>query len=125
MRIEIDENWLMTVTSGTLGEPDYQQEEIQIGAGKVPYTVNLDGCLAPTLPHPRLFIEDGWYAFQAAKDTIELFHYDVMSDNGTREHYAHYCTVTWDGGNSLDASLNDREDIPWEMLWDIFEGRAA
>jgi len=91
------------------------------------YKPGADGRLTLNTPAmtPRLFIGEGWYAFQTAPDTIELFHYDVMVDNGSQEHYAHYCTVTWDGGNSLDASRNDREDIPWEMLWDIFEGRAA
>ena len=39
MRIEIDENGLWTITSGTLGDPDYHQAQVQIGAGKVPYTV--------------------------------------------------------------------------------------
>jgi len=47
MRIDIDENWLMTITSGTLGEPDYRKEEVQIGLGKVPYTLNLDPMYQP------------------------------------------------------------------------------
>ena len=75
---------------------------------------------------PRLFIEDGWYAVQTANDTIELFRYDVMADNGNVEHYAHYCTVTRTGNHlSVSPSRDDRDDRPWEMLWDIFEGRAA
>lgn len=72
---------------------------------------------------PRLFIKDDWYAFQTSPDTIELFRYDVMADNGSVEHHAHYCTVTWKG-DYIDLS-GHREDHPWEMLRDIFEGRAA
>jgi len=76
---------------------------------------------------PRLFIDhdEGWYAVQTSPGTVELFHYNVMADNGTVSHYAHYCTVTWDGGNSFDAGFIDRADFPWNMLWEIFEGRAA
>ena len=49
MRIEWDENWLMTITSGTLGDPDYHQAQVQIGAGKVPYTDNGRLTLSPPI----------------------------------------------------------------------------
>ncbi len=43
MRIEIDENWLVTFTSGEPGEPGYHHGQVQFGVGKVPYTADLDG----------------------------------------------------------------------------------
>lgn len=73
---------------------------------------------------PHLFMIDGWYAVQTAADKIELFRYDVHRDNGTVEHYAHYCTVTCKN-EVIDVSMVDRDDIPWDMFRDIFNGRAA
>ncbi len=73
---------------------------------------------------PRLFMIDNWYAVQTASDTIELFRYDVHEDNGTVEHYAHYCTVTWKD-DCIDLSGVDSEGIPLETLRSIFEGRAT
>lgn len=73
---------------------------------------------------PRLFIDNDWYAFQTKPDTIELFHYNVMVDNGSIEHYAHYCTITWKD-DCMDLNAVDSEVVPWNMLIDIFEGRAA
>jgi hypothetical protein len=72
---------------------------------------------------PRLFIIYDWYAVQTKPDTIELFHYDVMADNGDFEHYAHYCTVTCKG-MGIDVSFVDRDDFPWDMLQAIFNGEA-
>ncbi len=76
---------------------------------------------------PRLFTYDGWYAVQTALDTIELFHYDVMGDNGI-EHHAHCCTVKWVNGNCQvkwnDSGFIDRKEFPWKMLRSIFNGAA-
>jgi hypothetical protein len=70
---------------------------------------------------PRLFIHHGWHAIQTQPDTIELFRYDVMADNNSFEHYAHYCTVTCKN-LVIDVSFVDRDDFPWDMLRDIFGG---
>jgi len=73
---------------------------------------------------PRLFMIDGWYAVQIDPCTVELFRYDVHKDNGTVEHYAHYCHVTCKN-LVIDVSFVDRDDFPWDMLRAIFNGEAA
>ena len=62
MKIEIDENLLMTITSGSAGAPDYRQERIQIDKG--PHTFNLDRCLSSpdsTCPETPLHVTKGAY----------------------------------------------------------------
>ena len=75
----------------------------------------------------------GWYAVQTASDTIELFRYDIHSDNGDYEHYAHQCQVKWSNGNCQVIRDNDeggvtrfmdRGEFPWDMLRAIFNERS-